>query len=165
MNRNPHYDSFNCPNFPILVLNPLHNYPQGRHAGNLEDNAVEWIAFGGNSVSAFQIFLAGDIRKEERKRQLRSLRDQFTAAQVMSGRMLLFYFRNVVKYEITPEETERLEMDITQLREEFPLIPIFGGGYDTAIGNEFTKNMSSTTFGKFSGGDLTTFVCALVLGF
>lgn len=129
-----------------------------------EDNAVEWIAFGGSSVTAYQIVLASDIRKPERKVKLRGLRDQFTAPQVMSGRMFLFYFRNVVRYEITLEETERLEMDITQLREEFPLIPIFGGGYNNVIGNEFTKNRSTETFGKFASGDLTTFVCAVLLG-
>ncbi|GAU98874.1 hypothetical protein RvY_09957 [Ramazzottius varieornatus] len=156
--RYPNYDAVECPNFPVLVLNPLNMVRS-------DDNAVEWIAFGGSSATAYQIFLASDIRKQERKAKLRGLRDQFTTPQVMSGRMFLFYFRNVVRYEITPEETERLEIDITQLREEFPLIPIFGGGYNNVIGNEFTKNWSTETSGKFASGDLTTFVCAVLLGY
>jgi hypothetical protein len=162
--RLANYDHVASSEFPVIVLNTADEFVAARSLPDSE-YGLEWLAFGGN-VLAFQVCIKATADRQERSQRIRHLRDQFTASQVMGSRMLLFYFRNVTKFETenTTEQTELLERDIIQLREEFPRVPIFGGGYQNVIASCFTSTKTAPDFGKFFSGLHSAFVCGLVLG-
>ncbi|OQV19187.1 hypothetical protein BV898_06824 [Hypsibius exemplaris] len=162
--RRANFDHVAAADFPVIVLNTMDDYT-GMQPVRDADYGLEWLSFGGN-VTAFQVFIKGSAGRLGRSHQIRRLRDQFTASQVMGGRIMLFYFRNVTKFETAnaTEQSELMEGDIIQLREEFPRVPIFGGGYQNVIGSCFIKDKTAADFGKFWSGLHSAFVCGVVLG-
>ncbi|XP_055329109.1 uncharacterized protein LOC129581862 isoform X2 [Paramacrobiotus metropolitanus] len=166
--RFAHHSHVLSSEFPVLVLNTVDNLGEERYSSHGDptlDYGLEWLAFGGKDCIAYQVALDDNVGQMEHARVLRQLRDQFTAQQVMGGRMLLFYFSKVNQGIRDSAEMDRLyEQDVKQLREEFPRVPIFGGSYPTVIGSVFTKDKADGNFGKFFHGASTSFVSAVILG-
>lgn len=161
--RLANHDRVVSADFPVLVLNTMDDLDGSSFNGGT-DYGLEYLVFGGLHVTAYQAVLKGGAGRTERMVVLRQLRDQFTAQQVMSGRMIVLYFRNVNRLEGASDELGKMfEGDMKQLREEFPTVPVFGGGYQNVIGSVFTKEKIGD-FGKFFTGVHLSFVCAIVLG-
>ncbi|XP_055328953.1 uncharacterized protein LOC129581760 [Paramacrobiotus metropolitanus] len=152
--RDPVFENVQSPEFPVIVMNMCGcDVPP--------DYGLEYVAFGGQDVTAYQIVLDDMAKESDRLQKMRQLRNQFTAQEVTGGRMLLIYSHSDL--HVSSAIHKDFANNVKQLREVFPGVPIFGGGHPTVIGSVFTKAKTDSDFGCFYS-DGMAFACAIVVG-
>ncbi|OWA53547.1 hypothetical protein BV898_17970 [Hypsibius exemplaris] len=140
-----HSNAFS-PDYPVIMLHT-----------EWSDYCLDCLVFEGDII-AHQVVIELTATESVRTETLRYFRRQFTASQVNRQRMLLLYFRNHAAGSAG-------EQDVTQLRSDFPNVPLFGGVYEDVSGSWFTtSDATDTNRGRFCGDKHAVFVCGLVFG-